>query len=61
MSAWLVVIGAILQIVIAIMQCHNAKDADTKALHAKNAKDIADAVSSGDVSNINAVVQRLRR
>ncbi len=60
MTAWLAVIGAIAQIALLLIQSYNAKDAETKQVHTDNAKEITDAIASGDLSRINAVVQRLR-
>ncbi len=61
MMGWLTVIGAIAQIVLLLLQSHNTKEADAKQAHADKAKEISDAIASGDISRINSVVQQLRR
>lgn len=58
---WATVIGAIFQIVLLLVQTHATNDADVKALKAAQVKDISDAISSGDVSRINAAVGKLRK
>lgn len=61
MAAWLTVIGAILQVVLLLLQSHYSKESDVKQSKADKAKEISDAVASGDISRINSVVQQLRR
>ncbi len=61
MAALLTVIGAILQVVLLLIQSHNAKEDDVKKLHADNAKKITDAIASGDTSAIHRIFQQLRR
>lgn len=60
MSAWITVISAIFQLVLLLVQAYAAKDADTKASKVAMSKEIKDAVSSGDISRINHLVQQLR-
>ncbi len=61
MSVWLTVIGALFQIILLLIQSYSAKDADVKKVSADKAKEIADAVSSGDHSRINAVITGMRK
>lgn len=61
MGAWLTVIGAIFQVILLLLQSHYAKERDVKQLHADNAKKISDAIASGDISRINAIIMGLRK
>lgn len=61
MAVWATVIGAIFQIVLLLIQTHASNDADVKAAKAAQVKEISDAISSGNVSLINAVIGKLRR
>lgn len=61
MAAWLTVLGAIAQIVLLLFQSHNAQEAQVKQAKADKAKEISDAIASGNISNINDVVGKLRR
>lgn len=61
MASWLTVIGAIVQVVLLLLQAYYAKENDAKQVSADKAKQISDAVASGDLSRINAIVQQLRR
>lgn len=60
MTGWLTVIGAILQVVFLLLQTHAATEADIKASKAAQAKDISDAISTGNISLINAAIMRVR-
>lgn len=60
MTAWIAVIGAIFQIVLLLLQSHYSKNADVKKVKADHAKEISDAIASGDISRINSAVQQLR-
>lgn len=55
------VIAAVFQIALLILQQMSAKKAASDAAKAAQLKVIQDAVSSGDVSKINAVIQSLRK
>ena len=59
--AWITVIGAILQIVLLLLQSHYSQTAEVKQLKADKAKEISDAIASGDISRINSIIQQLRR
>ena len=61
MAATVAIIGAILQIVLLLLQSHYSKEAEVKTLQANKAKDISDAIASGDVSRINAAVCNSRK
>lgn len=61
MGGWLTVIGAVLQVVLLLLQSHYAKDADAKQVSADKVKEISDAIASGDMSRVNNIVQFLRR
>lgn len=61
MTAWITVIGAILQVVILLLQSHYNNAATVKQAKADQAKGISDAIASGDIARINSVVQQLRR
>lgn len=58
---WLAVIGGIIQVVLLLIQSHTAKESEVKQNHADNAKAISDAIASGDISKLNAVIQQLRK
>ena len=60
MSGLITVIGAVLQVVLLLMNSHFSKQAATKQAHADKAKEISDAIASGNISNINAVIGSLR-
>lgn len=60
MTAWITVIGAIFQVVLYLLQSHGAKQAVVKQAHADKAKEISDAIASGDISRINGVIGGLR-
>lgn len=60
MTGWLTVIGAVLQVVILLLQSHYNKQADVKQSKADQAKGISDAIATGNISNINDVVGKLR-
>lgn len=57
---WLVVVGAIFQVILLLLQSHGAKEEEVKKLKADKAKEISDAIASGDISRINDVVGKLR-
>lgn len=61
MSGWTAIIGAIFQVILLLLQSYYAKESDAKQSKADKAKQISDAVASGDVARINAVIQQLRR
>ncbi len=61
MTGWLTVIGAIIQVILLLLQSHYAKESDVKQSKADSAKQISDAIASGDISRINSIVQFLRR
>lgn len=61
MTAWLAVIGSIFQVVLLLLQSHKAKEDDIKQAHADKAKEISDAIASGDISKLNGVIGSLRR
>lgn len=61
MNAWITVISAIFQIILLLIQTHATNEVDVKNLNNQKVKDISDAISSGDVSRINASIQRLRK
>jgi hypothetical protein len=52
---------ALLQLAGALLVWWIKADADKKKAQAERKQEIKDAVFSGDVSRINAVVQRLRK
>lgn len=61
MTAWVTLIGAIFQVVLLLIQSYNTKKSEVSQAHADKAKDIADAISSKNVSAINAVVNSVRQ
>lgn len=61
MTGWLTVIGAVLQVVLYLLQSHASKEVEVKQDHADKAKEISDAIASGNISRINNIVMQLRR
>lgn len=61
MTGLITVLGAITQVVLLLLQSHISKDNDIKQVKADKAKEISDAIASGDISRINDLVQQLRR
>lgn len=61
MATWLVIVGAIFQLVLVLIQSAMAKDSEVKAIKNAMSKEIVDAVSSGDVSRINNVINGVRK
>ncbi len=61
MATWTTVIGAILEVVLLLLKSHYSKEADAKQASADKAKNISDAIASGDVSRINMIIQGLRK
>ncbi len=57
---WLTALGAILQVVLLLLQSHYAKQADIKQAKADKVKDISDAIASGNISRINSIINGLR-
>ncbi len=58
---WLAVVAAIFQVILLLIQSYSAKEADVKKLKADKAKELSDAISSGDHARINAVINSLRK
>ncbi len=61
MAGILTVLGAIFQVILLLLQSHNAKEQDAKQASADKAKEISDAIASGDISRINSVIGKLRK
>lgn len=55
------VIAAVFQVILLCLQQYAAKTAASNAAKAAQSKGIQDAVSSGNVSSINSVIQQLRK
>lgn len=60
MIPWVTVIGAALQVALLLIKSYYETKADAKQLHTDKAKEISDAIVSGDHGRIHSVIDRLR-